>query len=352
MAVILVWSAAAAMADSNADEAKRLYALGNQHFALAEYEPAVNAFKEAYRLKEDPAFLYNIAQCYRQMRGQEENAIRLYRSFLQRVPNTPNRDEVERKIAELERAIAEAAAHAPQQPPQQPAPQQQPVMPPQQPVMPSQPAMPPQPAMPLRWERASGGRIPAGAIAAGIENGRPLAICHADHAGGQHPGKVVAKACNISYGGAELTIGSYEVLVADASSLDWVAAAAGEVPVGAIAGGQENGAGLAICRFRHAGATHPGKLVGTRCAIGYGGKEIYSDRYEILIDRAAAAAASAPPVAVAPTKQKLNAGPLWNNRDAGQKCPGLCGANGGKWTGQWSTTVPGKMSVCECAFGQ
>lgn len=338
MAVILVVSSVA-MADSNADEAKRLYALGNQHFALAEYEPAVNAFKEAYRLKEDPAFLYNIAQCYRQMRGQEENAIRLYRSFLQRVPNTPNRDEVERKIGELERVVAESG-HAPA--PTTPAPAQ---MPP--PAMPP-PAMPP-PAMPLRWERASGGRIPAGAIAAGIENGKPLAICHADHQGGQHPGKVVAKACNISYGGAELTIGSYEVLVADAARLDWVAATAGEVPVGAIAGGQENGAALAICRFRHAGATHPGKLVGTRCAIGYGGREIYSDRYEILIDRAAAAPVQAPPP---PTKQQLNAGPIWNNRDAGQKCPSLCGANGGKWTGQWSTTVAGKMSVCECVFGQ
>jgi len=44
----------------------------------------------------------------------------------------------------------------------------------------------------------------------------------------------------------------------------------------------------------------------------------------------------------------INAGPIWNNADAQGKCPGICLGNGLSWTGQWHTTVPGQMSVCEC----
>ena len=42
------------------------------------------------------------------------------------------------------------------------------------------------------------------------------------------------------------------------------------------------------------------------------------------------------------------AGPIWNNDDAKVKCPAACAAIGGKWNGQWTTTVQGKESVCGC----
>ncbi|MGA2760803.1 MAG: mannan-binding lectin [Candidatus Cybelea sp.] len=41
------------------------------------------------------------------------------------------------------------------------------------------------------------------------------------------------------------------------------------------------------------------------------------------------------------------AGPIWSQGDAQQKCPGVAKARGGTWDGQWRTTVPGRMSVCE-----
>jgi hypothetical protein len=45
----------------------------------------------------------------------------------------------------------------------------------------------------------------------------------------------------------------------------------------------------------------------------------------------------------------INAGPIWNNGDAKKKCPNVCKANGGlTFTGAWKTTVPNKMSVCNC----
>jgi len=52
-------------------------------------------------------------------------------------------------------------------------------------------------------------------------------------------------------------------------------------------------------------------------------------------------------VAQSRTTIALEAGPIWNQADAQQKCPQVAKANGGTWNGQWRTTVPGRMSVCE-----
>ena len=47
--------------------------------------------------------------------------------------------------------------------------------------------------------------------------------------------------------------------------------------------------------------------------------------------------------------EDVNAGPIWNQADANNKCPGVCsGHTGEHWNGQWRTTVPNKMSVCGC----
>ncbi len=43
----------------------------------------------------------------------------------------------------------------------------------------------------------------------------------------------------------------------------------------------------------------------------------------------------------------VRSGPIWNNDDAGKKCPGTCTYYSG-WNGNWKTTVPGQMSVCGC----
>jgi hypothetical protein len=46
----------------------------------------------------------------------------------------------------------------------------------------------------------------------------------------------------------------------------------------------------------------------------------------------------------------VNAGPIWNQADAEKKCPQVATSSGGVWNGQWRTTVPGKMSVCEVKY--
>lgn len=47
------------------------------------------------------------------------------------------------------------------------------------------------------------------------------------------------------------------------------------------------------------------------------------------------------------SKRAVEAGPIWNQADANKKCPRIAAQNNGTWTGQWWTTVQGRMSVCE-----
>ena len=48
-------------------------------------------------------------------------------------------------------------------------------------------------------------------------------------------------------------------------------------------------------------------------------------------------------------KRMVEVGPIWNQMDAERKCAKAARDSGGKWTGQWKTTRPGQMSVCEIA---
>ncbi|VVC76753.1 hypothetical protein AQUSIP_20790 [Aquicella siphonis] len=66
---------------------------------------------------------------------------------------------------------------------------------------------------PLTWVSASFGRIPAGAIQGGYQHDGPLFVCQADYHGGTHIGKVVGQNCNFGWGGREITIPYYNVLV-------------------------------------------------------------------------------------------------------------------------------------------
>ena len=94
------------LAAEDAEAAKAHYATGLQHFNLAEFEQALAEFKEAYRNKPDPAFLFNIGQCHRKL-GHMDEAITFYQSYLREAPDAKNRKEVERRIEEL-RSLSDA----------------------------------------------------------------------------------------------------------------------------------------------------------------------------------------------------------------------------------------------------
>jgi hypothetical protein len=95
---------AADASPSAAGSAKAHFKLGRTHYQLGEYRDALVEFKEAYRLKQDASFLFNIAQCHRQLEEYAE-AIKLYGSYLREAPDAPNRSEVERFIREMREAL-------------------------------------------------------------------------------------------------------------------------------------------------------------------------------------------------------------------------------------------------------
>ncbi len=81
------------------DKATRAYDVGK-------YQEAIEEYQKAYEIGGDAAMIYNIAQAYR-LSDQLTEAIRFYRRYLQRSPNAPNREIVERRIAELEKVVDE-----------------------------------------------------------------------------------------------------------------------------------------------------------------------------------------------------------------------------------------------------
>jgi tetratricopeptide (TPR) repeat protein len=85
--------------------ARDAYEQGTKYYDLNQYAEALEAFKRAYWEYEDPAFLFNIAQCHRAL-GNKADALRFYRSYLRKSADTANRADVEKIIADLESALA------------------------------------------------------------------------------------------------------------------------------------------------------------------------------------------------------------------------------------------------------
>jgi len=109
--LLLVSSAGAAPPSADVAQAKKLFISGTKHYNLREYNEALADFREAFRLRDDPVFLYNIAQCYRMLENRAE-AVSFYKNYLRMVPAASNRAEVEQRIVALEHEQAEAKARA------------------------------------------------------------------------------------------------------------------------------------------------------------------------------------------------------------------------------------------------
>src|SRR5579883_1997628 len=95
-------------------KARQLYESGMSHYNLGEYNDAVNDFREAYRHKQDPAFLFKIGQSYRQL-GDPEKAAQSYRAYLRESKeiDPKKRAAVEKFIADAEAAMQQKQANQP-----------------------------------------------------------------------------------------------------------------------------------------------------------------------------------------------------------------------------------------------
>jgi hypothetical protein len=98
-------------ADSR-QQARALFDSGMTHYNLREYNQALDDFTSGYRIRHDSAFLFNIAQCHRQL-GDADAAAGFYRAYRREAPSGANRDELDRLIAEMERAAIERRARQP-----------------------------------------------------------------------------------------------------------------------------------------------------------------------------------------------------------------------------------------------
>ncbi|HSS39491.1 MAG TPA: tetratricopeptide repeat protein, partial [Polyangia bacterium] len=102
-------AASVARAESgNADTAQAHFDRGAKLYNLGHFQEAIGDFEKAYDLDPSPIFLFNIAQSHRQL-GNKERALFFYRRYLEQAPNAANRDDVERRMKDLQASLQQEA---------------------------------------------------------------------------------------------------------------------------------------------------------------------------------------------------------------------------------------------------
>lgn len=103
-----VLGARPALADDRA-EAKAHYQAGQKAYASGDYKVAIKEFSTAQQLVPADLNNYNLALCYDKL-GDPEPAVQYYREYLNKVPTSDKRAEIEASIARLDSAAKSVAA--------------------------------------------------------------------------------------------------------------------------------------------------------------------------------------------------------------------------------------------------
>jgi tetratricopeptide (TPR) repeat protein len=95
------------VSDARLERAERLY-------VVEEFEQALEEYTAAYQIEPRPELLFHIGQCHRRL-GRPEEALFFFRGYLERVPDAPDRAQVEALAAgeEAKLAVARRATPAP-----------------------------------------------------------------------------------------------------------------------------------------------------------------------------------------------------------------------------------------------
>jgi tetratricopeptide (TPR) repeat protein len=104
--------AAAETEEERLKRAEELYSEGDKLYNLAEYDKAIEKFKEAYLLSKEPLLLYNIAQAYRQ-KGDCANALKFYKNYLREAPDAENKETVDKRVVEMDECVKKAQSGEP-----------------------------------------------------------------------------------------------------------------------------------------------------------------------------------------------------------------------------------------------
>src|SRR5262245_2800841 len=86
--------------------ARQHFEQGSRLYDLQRFHEAAHEYEAAYELHPDPALLFNIGQAYR-LGNEPDRALLAFRSYLRRVPDAPNRTEVEARIAQLQELVSQ-----------------------------------------------------------------------------------------------------------------------------------------------------------------------------------------------------------------------------------------------------
>jgi tetratricopeptide (TPR) repeat protein len=100
--ILIMTAGVGAPADSPASdqEARALFRRGELNFYAGNYQEALGNYQRAYQVKPLPGFVFNIAQCYRNL-GNYERAGFFYRRYLTLERSPARRVQVEKLIDEM-----------------------------------------------------------------------------------------------------------------------------------------------------------------------------------------------------------------------------------------------------------
>jgi len=123
--LVLAATSLASAQEGDLNGAREHYHKATKAFELGAFDEAIREYGEAYRLRDDPAILYNLGQAHRLAEHPVE-ALHFYKMYLVKVPDASNRAEVAAKIDALQKLVEQQRRARAMQPdqvkPMQPAP--------------------------------------------------------------------------------------------------------------------------------------------------------------------------------------------------------------------------------------
>jgi tetratricopeptide (TPR) repeat protein len=102
------WAQAGSFEELSADDKQRLAALidaAKRDYDVGNFESSLESFQRGYDIYPHPDILYRMGLCYERL-GEDAAAVRLYREFLEKVPNAPERPRIEKTITIIESRIS------------------------------------------------------------------------------------------------------------------------------------------------------------------------------------------------------------------------------------------------------
>jgi tetratricopeptide (TPR) repeat protein len=94
------------VAAESRDEAREHSERGQIQYNLGRFEEALGEYERAYELYPHPAFLFNLAQCHREL-GDYDRAIFFFEGYLREQPEATNRELAEELLEECRQALSE-----------------------------------------------------------------------------------------------------------------------------------------------------------------------------------------------------------------------------------------------------